>query len=686
METRTVELPELIFRGSIEPSSFDAEKREFDVVLATETPVERSSFFEGPWVETLGLRDGEVDLSRAARQIPLFYVHGRPGMSELKRTHIGTIFNVRRDDAGPVRRILGRAKLSARDEVKDIGLDVRDGILPGMSAGYRVRSYRDETPPGTTVPRRRAVDWQLLEGSLTPMPLDVVSGVRSREASALERCSVLPFDAADAADAATTRGRGAMEVVADPAAKKLEEDKAARERAAAEAAAKTRDDAAAAEKRRSDELAAATKSGAELERSRIDQIRSDCKASALPETFADELVKRGVPAAEAGRSILDELRRIQKEKPAASGQVRVGTEAIDHVRSGIEEALMVRGGLADKSKISENGRRFSGMTMLRMIEELEVAKAGGRALEDYSVAKMVERALAFSSSDFPKITENVANKAIRKGYEAAAPTYRRISRQTSAPDFKPMSRVQIGLGSSLAEVQSNGEIQYATFGESKESYQLKTFGRIAQLTRRAIMDDDTGAFDRVPTALGRQAAVNENVQAWFLITSNVTLGSDSTALFHANHGNLDSAAKVLGEAGLSSMRSLMRLVKDPDGTILNLNPRTLIVPAALETTGWKNVIAPVDPSSVAGTSPFRGLLELVVEPLLDANSVQAYYLAAGLDQIDILEHAYLNGQAGPSVQTFYDPRFDGVLYRVLHDFAVGVVEYRGINKSAGTNP
>jgi len=186
--------------------------------------------------------------------------------------------------------------------------------------------------------------------------------------------------------------------------------------------------------------------------------------------------------------------------------------------------------------------------------------------------------------------------------------------------------------------------------------------------------------------MGRRAAIKENALAWAILTGNPTMG-DGVALFStaATRLNLQAsgAGSALQESSLTIARTAMRVQKDPDGTILNLRPRNLIIPAALETTAYKNVVATVTPSSATSVSPFQGQLTVIVEPLLDANSTTAWYLAADLGQVDMLEHSYLMGQSGPSVQTFYDAKFDGVLYRIIHDFGVAPIDFRGLYKSPG---
>jgi len=486
----TLELPMLLGRAEIVASSWDDATGEFDVIFATEAPVQ--VVIDGMTTnEILGLRAGEVDLTWLNAGGAILYQHGRPpekdalAKSELKRPHIGTVVKARIEQraSGPVG--VARCRLSNRGEVADIKMDVKDAILTQVSVGYRVEEYRDESKAGDAVPTLRAVKWIPKEITLTPIAADPNSRVRSDGSETKLPCIVLRSDPAEPVTSANNHGRGAM-TPEELAAQKAAEEKAVRERAEADAKAnRERAEAEAKAQRDRAEREVADKAlsdkAAKDERERAETVELDCRASGFGDDFTKPLIKRGLSIVDSQRAILDELRKNQKTPP--TNRVRVGDEPRDRVRAGIQEALEVRAQMIPADKASDNAKRFKGMRLLRMVEELQVAENQGRALEDYSPYALATRALAFSSSDFPKITENVANKKLRQMYEAASPTFKKISRETSAPDFRPMSRINTGLGSDLVAVQDNGEITYAALSEVKESYSLATYGKLLGLTR-----------------------------------------------------------------------------------------------------------------------------------------------------------------------------------------------------------
>jgi len=79
----------------------------------------------------------------------------------------------------------------------------------------------------------------------------------------------------------------------------------------------------------------------------------------------------------------------------------------------------------------------------------------------------------------------------------------------------------------------------------------------------------------------------------------------------------------------------------------------------------------------------RTALEPIVEPLLDANSATAWYLAADSAQIDTVEYAYLDGAEGPVIESEVGFEVDGVSFKARLDFAAKATDYRGLRKSTG---
>jgi len=268
----------------------------------------------------------------------------------------------------------------------------------------------------------------------------------------------------------------------------------------------------------------------------------------------------------------------------------------------------------------------------------------------------------------------------------------------TAADFKPINRVQLADAPALQALNEKGEYHRANLTDANTSYALATYGEIVALTRKVIINDDLQAFTRVPALLGVAAAQLESNTVWAIITSNPSAiyagDKTATALFHANHGNLLSGAassidntvnNAVPLTALAKARNSMRLQKGPQGTPLNIIPRFIAVPSALETY-MLQLVYPINIASADATKVVpewvRSLVP-VVEPRLDANSATAWYLIADPAQIDTVEYCYLEGQQGVYIETRQGFEVDGVEIKARMDFGAAAIDYRGMEKNAG---
>jgi hypothetical protein len=251
---------------------------------------------------------------------------------------------------------------------------------------------------------------------------------------------------------------------------------------------------------------------------------------------------------------------------------------------------------------------------------------------------------------------------------------------------------------SLQQLNEKGEYHRAQLTDNNVSYQLATYGEIVALTRKVIINDDLQAFTRVPALLGVAAARLESDTVWAIITSNPAAiyagDKTSTALFAAGHNNLLTGAAssidptVAGAVALVALgdgRKALRQQKGPQGTPLNLVPRFIAVPTALETY-MLQVVYPINIASADATKVVpewvRSLVP-IVEPRLDANSATGWYLIADPAQVDTVEYCYLEGQQGVYIETKQGFEIDGVEIKARMDFGAAAIDYRGMQKNAG---
>lgn len=402
------------------------------------------------------------------------------------------------------------------------------------------------------------------------------------------------------------------------------------------------------------------------------------------EALARTAVTAGTSVDAFRSQIVDAMAARQTNQPETRTQVSVGdTAQVDAARAeAISNALLHR---ADSSiTLTDNAREYRGMSLLEIAREC--VEARGIRTRGMSRIELAGEALQFrgsgmmSTSDFPNVLSNIANKTLRAGYEAAPQTFRPLVRVTSVPDFKQVSRVQLGEAPQLEAVNEHGEFKRGSMGEAAEKYAVKTYGKIVAITRQVLVNDDLAAFTRIPRAFGVQASMLESDLVWAIITSNPAM-ADGNTLFHASHNNLGTAAAITA-ASVGAGRQAMRNQKGVDGkTLLNITPSYIIAPTALETL-VEQFLSPIVPQQTSNVVP-AGLKKLIpiTEPRLDAASTTNWFLGADPAIVDMIELAYLEGADGVYTETRQGFDVDGVEVKVRMDVGAKAIDWRGFYKN-----
>lgn len=682
---RSVQVGPMVGRATAVPSTYDEKTREVDVVMGVGAEVVRTPWFSAPYIEELGMGDGEVRLERlASGRAPFLESHRSWNLENV----LGRVVSARLEGG----KLIGRVQFSAREAVRWIIDEVRAGILSNLSIGYRVHKFLDATGPQDKMRRLRAVDWEPYECSLVPIGADRSGQIRSALVDCLPNLNtpdalvgratgietnecLVEAPAAQPStmpQPSTTREAGAAEERAtNPSVQPAAEAPAA----PAPAPAKTDEAAAAraAEQARCAEavrLSKAHRLGEEWLAAQIGDPKRD--VAAIQKAALEELAKRGG----------DEV----------DSKVRVGEGRSTKMRSAVQRALEIRMGI--ESTHTDESRDLARFSVSRLAEI--VLEDAGLPTRRMGVSDLAEFALKgryaqgsdsvrglLGTDDFTNLLANVQGKAMRKAYEANPQTWLALARKTTAADFKPMRRIQLSGGTGLSRVNEHGEVKRGTLQDEAEVYNVETEGLIVGFSRKAFVNDDLGELARITGRMGARAADRRSDLAWALITGNVTM-ADGLALFHATHGNLATGApSALSETSIESTFVAMSTKTDKDGNRIVVRPSRLIVPVKLYVTALK-LTTTIQPVTSTTVNALAGLFDQVIkEPRLDANSLTAWYVAADPNQLDVLEYAELAGSSGPQVAMRNGFDVDGVEYRILDDFGVSVLESVSIYKNAG---
>lgn len=695
-KSQTVMLPLMTREAVILPESIDVEARTVEVVASSGARMLKYSWAEGgDFEEELEISQSAIRLGRLqSGRAPVLDSHMQHTLERLMGVVVGGD-SVRIKDG----LLHAKLRLSGRNEaMEEHWRGIREGVITSVSMLYRVHTYRDVTQKGAIRTVKRAIDWEPFSVDFVSIPADPEAGARSQGTN-LSECTLLDADAPlpsranmdpEELNNETTEEGGAESRAQDTTSETPPTATKTPAPAPASTPAPSARSAAPSQPTPADVVAA--------ERQRCAEIRQAVSAIGESRAFADELENSGISADEARRRCLERAAARSEESDVSTGHrgggIEVGTDEIAQMRSEATLALEARIGLATDKDLEGHdlARRMRGMSLLRLGEEL-LSRRGVKNLPGDKM-ELAGMALGFQSrggmhgtADFPLILADVANRRLRRAYEAQPQTWRTIARRGDAPDFKTINRPNLGEITSLDEVQDTGEIKYKTVGETNESYALATYANRFAISRKAVVNDDQSAFDRIPRILGRAATETESNLAWGLITGpapasdGVTMG-DGKALFHADHANTSSG--VISVANLGLAREKLRLQTGINGLKLNIMPAYLIVPAKLETIA-QQFTAQIQPDSGGSVNPFSSVFrQIIVEARLDADSALEWYIAADPDQIEILEYAYLAGSGeGPMLDSKQGWEVDGVEFRIRHDFAVSALDYRGLVRSSG---
>lgn len=439
------------------------------------------------------------------------------------------------------------------------------------------------------------------------------------------------------------------------------------------------------------------------ERARVVGIQSAVRTAKLPETFAADLVARGVTLDAARSEIFAKMADAQTGTETRQ-HLAIGEDAQDKFMRGATNWLLVKSGMADLVARAANPQKpdvaaidpgeFRGMSLVELARETLVR--AGRQVRGMDKMRMLADAFTVrgtitqSTSDFANLLENVMHKVLLAAYATQPDTWRRFCAQGTVSDFRAHNRYRMGSFGSLDALNANGEFKSKAIDDAeKATITASTKGNIINVSRQMIVNDDMGAFGRLLAMLGRAAGLSVEVDVYATLALNAGLGptqSDLEALFHSNRANVGTGA-ALSAASLDADAAIMAAQTDPNGNeFLNLEPAVLLVPRGLRGQALVINESEYDPDTLANKAQMkknvaRGFFRDVVgTPRLTGTR---RYMFADPNVAPVLEVAFLEGQTEPVLETRDGWNVDGAEMKVRFDYGVAAVDFRGAVTNAG---
>jgi hypothetical protein len=655
-------------RAMFVPETLNKDERTVDVTFSTETPVRMYSYEMGGWFDEILSHDpAHVRMDRINKNGPVLDSHNR---YQGVRASLGIVEKARIENRE------GRATLrfSNRPEVDGVWQDVCDGILKGISGGYRVYAY-EVTQRDGDVPLCRAVDWEPFEVSFELVPADFNSSVRSQghegnEVSVRTLQNLSNNDHTNM-DENQTNG-GAASTTTTTATTDAT-------RAAAAAPAPT---PVNVENER--------RAAVEAERQRTTGIMDAVRKANLSPEFAQTLIAEGKTIDQARAAIIDKWAEGDPNKGQRNTSATVTVDEADKRRNALECALMLRANPHIKLTDAEveMARQYRGLDLIDMAREsVEATGVKTRGMDKREIAvaslNLTRSAGALGTSDFPIILGNTINRTLRAEYAIAPQTFQAWARQTTAKDFREKTVAQLGEVGSFKKVKEGGEYESDSLGEAKESYKLEKFGKIINVTWETLINDDLDAFSRLPQKIAQAARRTQSDIVYGILSKNPKMG-DNVQLFHANHGNLAAAGTVINIDNIGLGRKAIRTQKGiNDEDFLNLSPGFILTGPAQEQYALQYTSNQYDPTEPSKVNVWRNTLQPICEPRITGNE---WYLICPASQVDTVEYAFLEGEGELFTEMKEGFLVDGLQVKARMVFAAKAIDWRGMYKNPGALP
>jgi hypothetical protein len=354
---------------------------------------------------------------------------------------------------------------------------------------------------------------------------------------------------------------------------------------------------------------------------------------------------------------------------------------------GITHELKFEKGRNGMVRVTQGARLPADVGPVKSLQEAYVAYSG-----DYNLSQFGNRVTqVFNDVTFENALANSLNKLLLQDYTDNYRWADIVTSFTSVKDFRPAHRIRVRHVDDLPEISEDGVYEEATVaGDEDLSYSIIQKGARLTITRRALINDDVAGISRTASQLGRAAWRTLAKQVWGKVINNDVYGVDGKNMFHADHGNLGSAA--LSPAALTTARAAIFAQTEPGSTErLGLSgPFMLAIPVELEPTAIPINTSRIAPGTATDANPwferFGENSERIFSNPLFTNA-NDWYLFDLSQRAGIIEVGYLSGKQSPQIilanseiegQKFSQDRTE---YKIRFEFQAAIDDFRAAYKS-----
>ena len=706
-----------------------------DVVVSTGAPVYHSEYDENgniiEYYRSLEISEKAIRLERFMQGAPVLDNHG--DNDSVART-LGSVHRVWVEN-GKLLATLKISKITKED--REIVEKIKLGIITSVSVGAEIHQQRNVTGKTDKITHIMATDWEPYEVSLVAVPADKDSIIRSGKLMKNKKKLKISKEALSQLSTLVAADLRKKVTYEDDEEEKEEEERMPKDVKKALEEAEEEDGDESEEKEEEERMPEdEEKPSEEEEKEKEEQVMEDFDSEEVAAAIVDEIVEE-IPEAVSSeteeiiedkveeaieevadgemtedmealakkikkrlkRKLYSKIKRptIMKRKSKISHDSSYEMENRKTIQEQASNALankLTRGLLQrnykKEGKVLDQGD-FEDLRFSRIADRfLHAYGHGDKALRmspgqkyDFLLGNRYERRAAGPiavSSDFSDLLTNTMTKAVLASYEQkrGEQTFDPFVTRVTVDNFKQQDRVALGEHGDLKEVSPGAEAETFAMSDSKESYSIKSYSRIFQLTRQGFIDDDTGQLETVLTS-GAAAADLESD----LVYNQFTTAQVGGSIWYSNsRGNgIGGTNYALDDPSFDGIKAIYVGFARQTGldvdTPLNLTFKYLLVPAALHFAA--NQTKQIQyPSNIAEPNPYATMYEIIQEPRLDGhtNGAVTYYGIAGEAKSfrTFIELGTLTNK--PIMK--YEEKFasDVLCWKLTHDVGVKMLDYR----------
>jgi hypothetical protein len=380
------------------------------------------------------------------------------------------------------------------------------------------------------------------------------------------------------------------------------------------------------------------------------QIRRSCQAAGLTLEQTDAYIEGGQSFDEVAYDI---IARKAAATPAATSGAMVALPHSDHTAVGLITRALEG--------------KLAGDPLWLQLRQFGYG-AGARNGVD-----VIQRAM--TTSDLPNLLTASGDRVLQarfaelQGGILAAASVRPLN------DYRAASVIDLAEVGAATQMIQGAELELGYVTDSGLSYKPTRWSRGLKISHESMANDDLAGMAEAIAELASACLDSEKSQLAYLLqgTANGATVSDGSAMFASPHNN--NAAGGLTITGLSAAIAALRSQTTAGGRFIDLQPGTLIVPVAAETSALQLISTNLAAAVTANVQPWTSI-RVEVEPRLSGS--YAYLVAAG-PRLP-LELGRLT--AAPGLLTETEFKTGAFNAKAEHSFGVAATEYRAIVRLA----